>query len=405
MKRALGIVVLIMVCTCFIFSQGETETEGTGKAELTLWHYFSTENIQVRFQEYVDMYNAQSKGSHITVTILPFADFKTQLSVGAAASTLPDIVILDNCDTVSYAAMGMFEDITDYVSDWESTKNIFPEIMATCTYKNRLYALPCESNNLEIIYNDDMLRAAGVTPPTSFDELFEAAKRLTTEDHYGFAISGIESEESTYQFLPFFWSAGGQTMKLNSDAGVRSLGLFTRMVEAGYMPKECISWSQSELSSQFVAGNIAMEVMGPWQIQNYQNKGISFGICKIPADKYQRSVYGGENMAIVKGKNAGEAAKFLEWFLDYDRNSEWNLYTDEFVASKSTLSDPSYINNEYWIPFVEMIPNTRARDVTTVWPEISSAYQLAIQGALSGQMTVEEALKAGQKLIDKALNN
>ncbi|MDD3141680.1 MAG: sugar ABC transporter substrate-binding protein [Lachnospiraceae bacterium] len=379
----------------------EATSTPTEKTEINLWHYYSTEGSQLKFQEYIDEFNAQSETTTVKVTVLPFADFKTQLTIGAAADSLPDLAMIDNCDCVAYAAMGMFEDITDVVSGWENTKNYFPEILGTCKFEDRIYALPLESNNLEIIYNKDMLAEAGVEPPTNFEELIAAAKACTTDEHYGFALSGVESEESTYQFLPFFWAAGGETMDLNSEAGKKVLSMFTDMINEGSMPKECISWTQSELASQFTSGNLAMHVMGNWQLTNYKNKGINYGVCPIPSDVTTATVYGGENLAVIKGKHTENATEFLKWFLDYERNSEWNLYIDHFVASESTLTDANYQSDE-WKAYIDMIPNSRARDVTPNWPEISVGYQKAIQGALSGVTSVDEALSGGQKIIDEA---
>lgn len=93
----------------------------------------------------------------------------------------------------------------------------------------------------------------------------------------------------------------------------------------------------------------------------------------------------------------------MQWFLDYDRNSQWNLATDEFPAMEKTLTDPDYTEAEYWPAFIEQIPYTRARDVTPKWPEISVGYQTALQNALTLKQTPEEAVKEGQKIIDEAL--
>ncbi|MFR3493260.1 MAG: extracellular solute-binding protein [Blautia sp.] len=104
---------------------GVNTAQADAKTEITLWHYFSTEGSQQRLQEYVDEFNAQSDKTEVKVTVLPFADFKKQLTVGAAASSLPDLAMIDNCDTVSYAAMGILEDITDKVENWKSYQNYF----------------------------------------------------------------------------------------------------------------------------------------------------------------------------------------------------------------------------------------------------------------------------------------
>lgn len=54
-------------------------------------------------------------------------------------------------------------------------------------------------------------------------------------------------------------------------------------------------------------------------------------------------------------------------------------------------------------PFIDMASKFfRARDVVTYWPSISEGYQQAIQEALSGQQSVDQALADGQALIDAA---
>ncbi|MDY3918350.1 MAG: sugar ABC transporter substrate-binding protein [Candidatus Limivivens sp.] len=400
MKKALAAVLSTAMAVSLMSGMAVSAEEG--KTEITLWHYFSTEGSQQKLQEYVDEFNAQSEKTHVNVTVLPFADFKTQLTVGAAADSLPDLCMIDNCDNVAYSAMGMFEDITDVVEGWESYQNFMPEILESCKYEGRVYALPMESNNLEIIYDKDMLAEAGVEAPTTFEELIAAAKACTTDTHYGFAISGVESEESTYQFLPFFWAAGGETMKLDSEAGNKALSLLKTMMDDGSMPQECVNWTQSELASQFKSGKVAMHVMGCWQLTNYKNAGINYGVCAIPSDVQTATVYGGENLAVVKGKNTENALEFMEWFMDYDRIAEWDYYIDHFPASELAKTDERY-QTEEWKPFIEMLDYAKVRDVTPAYPSVSVGYQKAIQSALTGLSTVEEALASGQAIIDEAL--
>lgn len=386
---------------------GVNTAQADAKTEINLWHYFSTEGSQQKFQEHVDEFNAQSDKTEVKVTVLPFADFKKQLTVGAAASSLPDLAMIDNCDTVSYAAMGILEDITDEVENWKSYQNYFPEILNTCKYEDKVYGMPLESNNLEIIYNKDIFDELGVEYPTNdwtFDDLKELAKKTTTDKYKGFAVSGVQSEESTYQFLPFFWTAGGETMNLNSDAGKTALSLWSDMVAEGYMPKDCITWTQSELASQFESGNIAMHVMGCWNTTPYKNHDLNYGVVEIPSATEggeKATVYGGENLCVIKGKNTENALEFLEWMEDYDRISEWDKAIDHFTACDEAVADERF-QTEEMKPFIDMVPNSRARDVVTYWPSISEGYQQAIQEALSGQQSVDQALADGQALIDAA---
>lgn len=378
---------------------------GEGKQEINIWHYFGTESVQMEFQKWVDEYNAQCDTAYLKVTVLPFADFKKQLSMSAVADSLPDLVFIDNCDCVAYSAMGIFEDITERVAQFPQFDAYYDQIMATCTYDGKIYALPAESNCLGLYYNVDMAEEAGVEPPATFDQLPAFAKALTTPDHYGFSFCAHPSEEGTSQFIPFFWSAGGETMQLDSEAGLRTLTMFTDMIQDGSMPKDVVNWTQGDIPTQFINGKVASMIMGCWRIQWLKNNApdLNWDVVPLPYDKVKANVYGGENLAIVKGKNVDEAFKFMQWFLEYGNNSRWNLATDHFPAAEDTLTDSNYTEAEYWPAFIEQIPYTRARDVTPKWPEISVGYQTALQNALTLKQTPEEALKEGQKIIDEAL--
>ena len=89
--------------------------------------------------------------------------------------------------------MGIFEDITDRVAQFPQFDEYYDQIMATCTYDGKVYALPAESNCLGLYYNVDMAEEAGVKPPTNFEELKEFAKAMTTSDHYGFSFCAHSS--------------------------------------------------------------------------------------------------------------------------------------------------------------------------------------------------------------------
>ncbi|MCR5221588.1 MAG: extracellular solute-binding protein, partial [Lachnospiraceae bacterium] len=81
--------------------------------DVTIWYYWETAGHQEALDHIIQEFNGQQDQVKVQAKYVPFADFKKQLSVGASAGELPDIVILDNPDHASYAAMGIFADITD----------------------------------------------------------------------------------------------------------------------------------------------------------------------------------------------------------------------------------------------------------------------------------------------------
>ncbi len=394
-------------------SGSEPASEATGDkafpdTTLTFWHYYSGstgEDVTTLFNQYAEQ--PDRSNIKLDVVFVPFGDLKKQLSVGTAAGTLPDLVLIDNCDNVAYSAMGIFADITDVMASEENLKDYYEQIIATTMYEGKQYSVPFMSNNQGIWYNKDMFEAAGITKiPESYEEIRDAAKKLTKDGVYGFGMSAVQNEEGTSQFLPFQIASSGDAYdpyKLDSEGGLRALKFLTSMVEDGSMPKDVVAWSQSDVGTQFSNQKIAMMMMGCWYITEYRTNwpDLNWGVFPIK-DKTFGTIYGGENLAAIDGEDKEVAIDFLKWYIQYDVSKPWNLLNDHFPPRDATLSDPDY-QTEDWKVFVDLIPYTIARPADVKYPEVSTGHQLALQEALTLAKSPEEAVKDGQAVIDAAL--
>ena len=109
MKKLLGI--LLIVCLLTGIAAAGAFAEGAS-GDVEIWYYWETEGHQKALSHIIEEFNASQSAIKVSAKYVPFADFKKQLSIGAAADALPDLVILDNPDHAAYAAMGVFADIT-----------------------------------------------------------------------------------------------------------------------------------------------------------------------------------------------------------------------------------------------------------------------------------------------------
>ena len=104
MKKLLALVLtLVMVLSCAV---------ALAKTEVEVWYYWENLKHQEILNGLIEEFNASQDKVEVKAAYVPFADFKKQLSIGATADVLPDVVIIDGPDHASYAAMGIFADVT-----------------------------------------------------------------------------------------------------------------------------------------------------------------------------------------------------------------------------------------------------------------------------------------------------
>lgn len=380
--------------------QSASAESGEASGDVTIWYYWETEGHQEALNHIIEEFNNSQDDITVGAKYVPFADFKKQLSIGASADELPDIVILDNPDHASYAAMGIFADLTDRFD----VSTYYDGPVNSCTLDGKLYGIPFGSNDLLLFYNEDMLEAAGCEVPTTWDELLETAKACTTETVSGFAHCSVQNEEGTFNFLTWVWSTGATAYEMNSEGGIKALTAVKEMVDSGAMTKEAINWTQGDTMNQFISGNLAMMINGTWQIPTMREEApdLNWNVAPIPMDVQQASGLGGENYAVIAGGNEEAAIKFLE----YATSGETCLYMMNsmgYISSDSTIAEGQFEGDPVYEAFVEEMKYAQARGPLPEWPDISDAISLAFNKVMTGASTPEEAAAEAQATIDGVL--
>jgi multiple sugar transport system substrate-binding protein len=401
MKRflvsAFVIVAMLAVFTSGAFAQS--------KKTVTVWNYWETPKHQATLARVCKDFNSSQNTIEVVTKYIPFADFKKQLSIGAAASELPDIVIIDNPDHASYSAMGIFADITDKLASWPDLKQYFEGPLNSCKLNGKLYGIPFGSNCLSLYYNEDMLKAAGVKPPKTWDELKSVALKTTKGNVHGFGISSVQNEEGTFGFLCFLWGSGNTSFQINNANGIRALSLVRDLVKSGAMPKEVINWTQGDVMNQFISGNLAMMVNGPWQVPTMREQApnLKWNVVQLPVGAKPASDLGGENFGVVKGDKVNEAIAFLKFVAS---PAEMKSYINDFgyIASRKDVAATQFTNDPILKVFAAQMASAKPRGPHPRWPEISDALSLAMNESITGVAAPEAAAAKAQKTIDAIVN-
>ncbi len=392
-----------------------TEQKADGEPiTLQFWNVFTGSDGDI-LREIVDKYNETNKDNiKIEMDIMPNDTLHQKLPAAIATKTAPELVLFGVENIAPYVSNDSLEDISDF---WETTgvdKNNFLENVTELSYVDgKLYGTPMQYNVSYLYWNKDLFEAAGLdpnTPPTTLDELADYAVKLTdaSKNQYGLALP----TNATY--MQFLWANGGDaddpntnTNLLDSVANLKTLEWLQDLAVNKKVTPLNITGADADTMLQ--AGQIAMYMSGPWQINGLRTQGINFGIAPCVAGSAGAfSPAGGCSYVIPKGTDEAKkqaAYKFMKYWLSDEILKEWSQRNGFPVWSK-TLAEDSDIKNDEVLNSISV--------ATEIGRAYNLGYSLASQidndvmipmfeKVINGGATPADALKEAAAAMDKVL--
>lgn len=403
MKKVLA-AALSLACASTLFAATAVTASAADKKEVVIWDYFETDAQKEMMQSLIDEFNASQDEYEASHVYVPFADYEKQLTLGIASGELPDLVILDGCGMASFIQLGLFGDISDADINWDE---YMEGPMESTMLDGKHYGIPFATNCTALFYNKDLFDAAGIDYPdenTTWDEFHEMAKALTKDGVSGFGNAATNTDEGTFQCLQWLYTAGGSYTDI--EDGVDAYKLMQEMIEDGSWTKECVNWTQSDVNNNFMAGNLAMQQNGPWQIPGIEANApdLNYGVTVLPkkdADSEQAtSILGGENMGVVNKDDTSGAEAFLKYYdqtdVMVDAMKQYGSYPPKTEAAK----DSYWTDDPIQKAFLTQIDTSIPRGPSAAWPSYSSAIQTGFQEVMTSAKTPEQAAKDTQAAVD-----
>ena len=403
MKKVLA-AALSLACASTLFAATAVTASAADKKEVVIWDYFETDAQKQMMQSLIDEFNASQDEYEASHVYVPFADYEKQLTPGIASGELPDLVILDGCGMASFIQLGLFGDISDADINWDE---YMEGPMESTMLDGKHYGIPFATNCTALFYNKDLFDAAGIDYPdenTTWDEFHEMAKALTKDGVSGFGNAATNTDEGTFQCLQWLYTAGGSYTDI--EDGVDAYKLMQEMIEDGSWTKECVNWTQSDVNNNFMAGNLAMQQNGPWQIPGIEANApdLNYGVTVLPkkdADSEQAtSILGGENMGVVNKDDTSGAEAFLKYYdqtdVMVDAMKQYGSYPPKTEAAK----DSYWTDDPIQKAFLTQIDTSIPRGPSAAWPSYSSAIQTGFQEVMTSAKTPEQAAKDTQAAVD-----
>lgn len=378
--------------------------ESSGGKEVIIWDYFETDTQKEMMQKLIDGFNASQSEFTASHVYVPFSDYEKQLTLGVASGELPDLVIMDGCGMASFISMGLFGDISDADVKWDE---YIAGPMESTMMEGKHYGIPFATNCTALFYNKDLFDAAGIAYPdenTTWDDFKEMAKALTKDGVYGFGNAATNTDEGTFQCLQWLYTAGGSYTDIKS--GMDAYQLMQDMISEGSWTKEVVNWTQSDVNNNFMAGNLAMQQNGPWQIPGIEANApdLNYGVTTLPkrdADSGQAtSILGGENMGAVKKDDMSGAIAFIQYYDQTEVMVEAMKMYGSFPPKIEASRDAYWTEDPIQSAFITQLETSIPRGPSASWPSYSAAIQKGFQEVMTSAKTPEQAAEDTQAAVD-----
>ena len=202
---------------------------------IEFWDPYPQKNDSSTWAKYVT--NCAPEGYNVKRIGYAQSDLLNNLTTAVKAGNAPQIALIDNPKMPTAVDAGL---VTDIEAAGVDVSGFDKNIEGPGIIDGVQYGVSYGTNALGLYYNPDVLNKAGVDPEsiTDWDSLNSAIEKVVSAGYKGITFSGISGEEGTFQFLPWFWGAGGQLKDASgSSAEQDALNLVSGWVQKGWAPK------------------------------------------------------------------------------------------------------------------------------------------------------------------------
>jgi len=198
-----------------------------------------------------------------------------KLVAALEAGNPPDVVRAGSALAALYRVQGHLLEVTDVVEKMQKVPGgLFPVSLNTAMHKGKAYGVPYQVSPWPLVTRLDLLDAAKVDPPTTWDEFIEVCLKLQKPPKLrGFGICLGLQNDTENNVMNMIWCHGGKlveaddrTVALNSPGTIQAVKLIADMFQKHkIIPKDTISWDNQSNNKAYQSRQVIF-VLNPTSI-------------------------------------------------------------------------------------------------------------------------------------------
>ncbi len=341
----------------------------------------------------------------ITVDYQPVAgDYPAAMVAKFSAHQPPDVFYVDSSIAPDWIKQGVLQPLDDWSSSRGfDTSKFFPGFLSAFKGADgKTYGYPKDGSTLAMAYNTSMLTAAGVKPPTTFDEMTSVGAALKAKGITAYSLS-----PDLARVLAFIYADGGsllssdkKTDTIDKPGFKDALTFYMNLYKMGYAksPSDLgVDWSGKALGEKKVA--IIFE--GAW-LNSYMKgtfPSIGYQWAEVPKGTQKATLAFTVSYSIGKDSAHKDAAWVLLSYLT--GKDGMTLWTSGGVANPSRTDVPAPAGTDILVSSASFahpwafIPG---------FSKVVDAFNNALTGALQSGGSADSVISKTKAALDQQLN-
>ncbi|WP_314612946.1 ABC transporter substrate-binding protein [Streptomyces stackebrandtii] len=404
---------------------GGGENGGATPKTLTYWASNQGSSLEVDkkvLQPELDRFE-QETGIKVKLEVIPWSDLLNRILTAATSGQGPDVLNIGNTWSASLQSTGALLpfDAKNFDSIGGKDRFVDSALGSTGIPGKDPAAVPLYSMAYALYYNKQMFKDAGIAkPPTTWDEVIAAGKKLSKDGKWGLGVEGSNLSNNIHQVFALgkqheadFFTADGKA-DFTSDGAVAAVKQYVDlMATQKIVAPGNAEYAQNQSLSDFAKNKTGMVL---WQTpsQTFASQGMTpeeWGVVPAPvpsgkpgAGRQTNSMVAGINMAVFKNtKNLDGALKFVKFMTSDEEQVILNKTYGSVPPVKGAQKDPSFAD-----PSLDVIRETLASSAAALpqVPEesqfetvVGTAVKELFADAAAGRPVTTESVRAK---LDKA---
>jgi multiple sugar transport system substrate-binding protein len=337
----------------------DTSAPGFGTSATGTVHVWCRAATQDGLTGLVERFNASQDRLVVELTPIPDVQYVTKLATAIRARDVPDLVDIDDINSLLFVFRDAFTDLTDLVAQLDFADRLSPGHLTLGTVGDRRFAVPYLADNSALFCNTRLFEQAGLDvdeATTDLGSLLDAVRRITAlgGDVRGWTFPGNATGALGFVVQPHVWAADTDLIKgevgaqsgnvLGNEAVARMLEFYRALWVDGLVPPENFADDASRWGSDFRAGRIGMMPTNYSTATSDADPSLlaDTTVRLLPGPAGGRAFFdGGDNMCIPRGAtNASGAWEFVRFALDLPQQSA--LPEGGYTPVRSDVATPEF---------------------------------------------------------------